>query len=151
MQTKDRRSISNNVYRIRAFRWSLLSPVRENAKEKIGYKRFQPFCSYFWRMPLRLLILAQSKQLFIRLVFIGLQSFENKKWRSCYRLTTTGLREWAGGSFMEPCRLPGLYTLFGLLYTVKDSADVFPYYSIIMCDYQSFKWNSCSHAILMRN
>ena len=38
------------------------------------------------------------------LVFMELQSFENKKRRSPYR-TSAGLREWAGGPFMEPCIL----------------------------------------------
>jgi len=31
-----------------------------------------------------------------------LQSFENKKWRSYYLLTTTGLRDWTGGPLVEP-------------------------------------------------
>jgi hypothetical protein len=57
-----------------------LSPVRENAKEEFGYKRIQPFCSYFWRMSLRLLILAQSKTTFHSfLVFNGLQELRKQK------------------------------------------------------------------------
>jgi len=37
--------------------------------------------------------------------FLSIGNFENKKWRSHYRRTTTGLHEWTGGPFMEPCIL----------------------------------------------
>ena len=56
----DHRGISNTVDSTAAFRvagvatpvvlFGFLSLVRGKATEKIGYKNFRPFCSYFGRM-----------------------------------------------------------------------------------------------------
>ena len=41
----------------------------------------------------------------VLLDFMKFQKFKNIKYRRCYRWTITGLREWTGGIFVEPCVL----------------------------------------------
>ena len=109
---------SSNSWPVILFRF--LSLVREKATEKIGYKVLQ-FIFFFGRMPQLSFIITETRNclfLFTKYKFVLyciiyctsflsfqfpwiIWSFENKKWRSCYRWTTTGLHYWTGGPFME--------------------------------------------------
>jgi len=104
--------------------------VREKATEKTGYKffdlsvhnfgvRFHVHTSSQGVRNILFYIRGKSVSSTVQLTppvfsvssFQGTYSLENKKkWRICHRWTTTGLREWAGGPFMETCILLQIVT-----------------------------------------